>query len=34
MDIKKVCPFLNIGKRIGKVSEKVVESIMVRTQKK
>ena len=34
MDIEKVCPFLNIGKRIGKVSEKVVDSTMVRTQKK
>jgi len=32
MDIEKVCPFSNIGNRIGKVGEKVVESIKVRTQ--
>ena len=29
MDIEKVCPFLNIGNRIEKVGEKVVESIML-----
>jgi hypothetical protein len=28
-DIKKVCPFSNIGNRIGKVGEKVLESIKV-----
>jgi hypothetical protein len=26
-DIKKVCPFSNIGNRIGKSGEKVLESI-------
>ena len=29
MDIKKVCPFFNIGNRIEKVGEKVLESISV-----
>ena len=32
MDIEKVCPFSNIGNRIEKVGEKVLESIMLRTQ--
>jgi|TARA_B110000483_G_C18169260_1_gene532599 hypothetical protein len=32
MDIEKVCPFLNIGKRIEKSCKKAVESIMLRIQ--
>jgi hypothetical protein len=32
MDIEKVCPFSNIGNRIGKVGEKGLESIMLRIQ--